>query len=107
MPSDDDRTTRLQTPGFLTGREGETLEPFIDPAENVAAQVGGTPPTAVDAVDAFLSDDDGVPAGGMIQGLEFFQSVDVAPEAAPEDAPTAAAEAMIPPRAASSASATS
>ncbi len=92
MPSDDDRTTRLQTPGFLTGDQGETLEPFIDPAENVAAQPGATPPSAADAVDAFLSDDD-VPAGGMIQGLEFFESVEAAPpEGVPEGSSPAVAE---------------
>jgi type IV pilus assembly protein PilB len=87
MPSDDDRTTRLQTPGSLTGHEGETLEPIIDPAKNVAAQPESSPSSAADAVDAFLSDDDGVPAGGMIQGLEFFESAGAAPvDAAPEEA---------------------
>jgi type IV pilus assembly protein PilB len=76
MPSDDDRTTRVQTPGFLTGHEGETLEPFIDPAENLAAQPGATPASAADAVDDLLRDDDGVLGGGMIQGLEFFHEAD-------------------------------
>ena len=89
MPSDDDRTTRLQTPGFLTGDQGETLEPFIDPAENVAAQPGVTPPSAADAVDAFLSDDD-VPAGGMIQGLEFFESAEAAPPEVVSEEPSPA-----------------
>jgi type IV pilus assembly protein PilB len=87
MPSDDDRTTRVQTPGSLTGHEGETLEPIIDPAGNTAAQTESDSSSAADAVDAFLSDDD-APAGGMIQGLEFFQQAS-APDETTADAPPA------------------
>jgi type IV pilus assembly protein PilB len=91
MPSDDDRTTRVRRPGLLTGHEGETLEPITDPAETIAARPEVMPPSAADAVDAFLSDDDGPPARGMIQGLEFLESPEAVPsEAELEDASPAA-----------------
>jgi len=58
MPSDDDRTTRHPMPGLLTGREGETLEPFMDPAESFGQQPAEPAPrSVVDAVDDFLTDD--------------------------------------------------
>jgi type IV pilus assembly protein PilB len=86
MPSDDDRTTRHPMPGLLTGREGETLEPFMDPAESFGQQpVEPVPRSAVDAVDDFLTDD---PVSGdvALAGLRM-----------PEDSSTEPAEAVGPP----------
>jgi type IV pilus assembly protein PilB len=77
MPPDDDRSTGHQAPRSLTGHEGDTLEPFIDPAENIAPRPDAGLPSAADAVEDLLRDDD-APAGGMIQGLEFFEEAGVA-----------------------------
>jgi len=79
MPSDDDGTTRRQTPGILTGREGETLEPIMDPAERFG-QLPTEPAqrSAADAVDDFLTDD---PVLGAIEpaGLSFAEDVPAEP----------------------------
>jgi type IV pilus assembly protein PilB len=64
MPSNDDWTTGQTTPGFLTGHEGEELEPIIDPAEPFKAEEPSLrPPSVVDAVDDLLSDDLGPSVG--------------------------------------------
>ncbi len=66
MPSDDDRTTR---PTLVTGREGETLEPFAGLGESLAQRFAQPAPrSATDGVDDLLTDgvvlpDDPAPAG--------------------------------------------
>ena len=91
MPSDDDRTTRNQAPGLLTGQEGETLEPFMDPAESFGQQPAQRAPrSAADAVDDFLTDDL-ISGGSGSAGLAFAQDASAGPADAGGPPPGAAA----------------
>ena len=57
MPPDDDRTTSQTTPRFLTGREGEELEPIIDPVKiDEAGELSARASSTTDAVDDLLND---------------------------------------------------
>ena len=73
MPSNDDRTNRRQSPRRASGNEGETLEPIIDPTEELVSRKPSehSARTAF-AVDDLLTDD----GDGMIAGLEFLRSPD-------------------------------
>ena len=71
MPSDDDSTTRHT---LVTGREGETLEPFVDPAESFGQHPAqAAPQSAADAVDDLLTDDIVAPAGAPVTGMSFAE----------------------------------
>jgi type IV pilus assembly protein PilB len=62
MPSDDDRTTHHTV---LIGHEGETLEPFMDPAESLAQRPSRSAPSMADAVEGFLTEDV-LPVGAQV-----------------------------------------
>ena len=93
MPSKDDRTTRHQSPGVLTGHGGETLEPIIDPAVKLSSSRSAEFPDSADAVDDLLTED----GDGMLRGLEVLAPRERSapadaqdPAASPDDARRAA-----------------
>ena len=69
MPSNDDRTTERTKPGLLTGREGDELEPIMDPAGSYHPdELPAGAVSAADAVDDLLSDDGGSNGNGSDGG---------------------------------------